>query len=110
MADTKWLTHIKHSFRSCMVGDGNKETPLDSFRWPLVSKFTVLGHALQSNGSVRACWSKARAAMWKSFWAILSLTVLGYWVSRTGLHYSAELFYPSSLSGLRVGLPSPGGF
>ena len=34
-----------------------------------VDTFIVLGHTVQSNGSIRACWTKARTAMWKSYWA-----------------------------------------
>ena len=30
--------------------------------------FPVLGHTLESSGSIRACWRKARNAMWRSFW------------------------------------------
>ena len=52
-----------------MVSDGNLDVPDDSDRWPLVHTFIVLGHAIQSSGSIRACWSQARSSMWKAFWA-----------------------------------------
>jgi len=29
----------------------------------------VLGHVLQATGSIRACWTRSRASMWKAFWA-----------------------------------------
>jgi hypothetical protein len=64
-----WHMNIKQSSRCCMVSDGNSDTPDDKDRWPLVDTFIVLGHAIQSNGSIRACWSRARSSMWKSFWA-----------------------------------------
>ena len=52
-----------------MVTEGNIDVPGDIELWPLVDTFIVLGHAIQSNGSVRACWARARTSMWKSFWA-----------------------------------------
>ena len=64
-----WHMNIKSSSRCCMVSDGNLDIPEDTDRWPLVDTFIVLGHAIQSSGSIRACWSRARTSMWKSFWA-----------------------------------------
>ena len=64
-----WHMNIKASSRCCMVSDGNLDVPDDRDRWPLVDTFIVLGHAVQSSGSIRACWSKARSSMWKAFWA-----------------------------------------
>jgi hypothetical protein len=64
-----WSMNIKASSRSCMVSEGNLQVPDNADRWPLVDTFIVLGHAIQSGGSVRACWTRARASMWKSFWA-----------------------------------------
>ena len=64
-----WGMNIKASSRCCMVSDGNPNVPDNADRWPLVDTFLVLGHAIQSNGSIRACWTRARTSMWKSFWA-----------------------------------------
>ena len=41
----------------------------DDQKWPLASEFVVLGHVLQDDGSIRRCWTRARAAMWRAFWA-----------------------------------------
>ena len=35
----------------------------------MVDTFVVLGHLLQSTGSIRACWEHGRASMWRVFWA-----------------------------------------
>ena len=52
-----------------MVAAGCLQVPSDVIRWPLLITFPVLGHAIQHNGSIRACWTRARASMWKAFWA-----------------------------------------
>jgi hypothetical protein len=65
----QWHMKIKDSSRCCMVADGNVDVPDNIDRWPLVDTFIVLGHSVQSNGSIRACWSQARSSMWKAFWA-----------------------------------------
>ena len=64
-----WHMNIKASSRSCMTSAGNVEVPGDPLRWPLVDNFVVLGHIIESSGSIRPCWSKCRTSMWKSFWA-----------------------------------------
>ena len=61
--------NIKASSRCCMVSEGNNDVPDNVERWPLVKTFLVLGHAIQANGSIRSCWSRARTSMWKAFWA-----------------------------------------
>ena len=38
-------------------------------KWPVHDAFVVLGHVLQSDGSIRECWRKTRRAMWRAFWA-----------------------------------------
>ena len=64
----KWELKIKPSSRSCMAAAGCPDTiPLE--KWPRVDSFVLLGHILQSNGSIRACWQSTRRSMWKSFWA-----------------------------------------
>ena len=65
----EWQMRIKPSSRCCMVAAGSLQVPADPRRWPIRDTFVVLGHILQSTGSIRACWSRSRAAMWKSFWA-----------------------------------------
>ena len=40
-----------------------------SERWRTVSVFSVLGHTIQSNGSIHACFSKTISAAWRQFWA-----------------------------------------
>ena len=72
-----WHMNIKGSSRCCMVSDGNLDVPDDGDRWPLVDTFIVLGHAVQSSGSIRACWSRARSSMWKAFWANPGATSAG---------------------------------
>ena len=52
-----------------MVARGSDAVPYDGNKWPLVDEFPVLGHSLQPCGSIRSCWTKAKGAMWKSFWA-----------------------------------------
>ena len=64
-----WKMDIKPSSRCCMVAAGCKEVPANNGRWPLKDSFLVLGHMLQSTGSIRACWSRSRASMWRAFWA-----------------------------------------
>ena len=60
---------IKASSRCCMVAHGNSAVPNDGVRWPVVESFVVLGHLVESTGSIRACWRRARGTMWKAFWA-----------------------------------------
>ena len=67
--ETKWNLRIKDSSRCCMAAMGNRETAHDLAKWPAVDVFPVLGHKLQSDGSVRACWTAARSSMWRSFWS-----------------------------------------
>ena len=65
----KWSMNIKESSRSCMVAAGNGETPSDPSRWPQADTFVVLGHTIETSGSIRPCWSKCRTSMWRAFWA-----------------------------------------
>ena len=65
----EWNLQVKPSSRNCMVARGNQKTPADPNKWPLVEVFPVLGHLIQENGSVRACWNNARRSMWRAFWA-----------------------------------------
>ena len=51
-----------------MVAAGNVEVPTEAQRWPMNDTFLVLGHLLQPTGSIRACWSRTKAVMWKAFW------------------------------------------
>jgi hypothetical protein len=51
-----------------MASVGSLSTPDDLNKWPVVSTFLVLGHRLQPNGSIRECWSSARASMWRAYW------------------------------------------
>ena len=64
-----WKMGIKASSRSCMVANGNASIPHEPDKWPIVDAFPVLGHVIQPTGSIRVCWSNARSAMWRSFWA-----------------------------------------
>ena len=65
---TNWQMNIKPTSRSCMVAAGSVQVPAEAERWPLKDTFVVLGHILQPTGSIRACWSRSRAVMWKAFW------------------------------------------
>lgn len=38
-------------------------------RWPISCSFRALGHTLQNDGSVRACWLNTKSQMWRSFFA-----------------------------------------
>ena len=51
-----------------MAAAGNSE-PCPPSKWPQVEVFSLLGHTLQQNGSIRACWHGTKRAMWRSFWA-----------------------------------------
>ena len=64
----KWELTIKPTSRSCMAAAGNLE-PQPPPKWPQAETFSLLGHTLQHNGSIRACWRDTRRAMWRSFWA-----------------------------------------
>ena len=61
----------KHISRSCMVALGSNQISPNEEKWPLCTTFIAFGHRLQHNGSVRACWSTTKTAMWKAFWANL---------------------------------------
>ena len=65
---SNWDLRIKPASRSCMAVAGSASQPLAEKK-PLCNTFVVLGHTLQNNGSVRACWKSARLAMWRSYWA-----------------------------------------
>ena len=86
---TKWGMGIKPSSRSCMVAEGSIEAPVDVSKWPLVKVFPVLGHHLQSNGSIRECWTRTRAAMWRAYWG------------NSGAHDAAHLSVTNRLSLLK---------
>ena len=64
-----WNMNIKSSSRSCTTSAGNLEIPSNPLRWPLVDFFAVLGHTIESSGSIRPCWTKCRTSMWRAFWA-----------------------------------------
>ena len=64
-----WCMKVKDSSRSCIVADGCLDLPEDTQKWPLSSTFNVLGHTLQSSGSIRACWSNTRRCLWRAFWS-----------------------------------------
>ena len=66
---SKWRMKIKPSSRACMRARGSDELPADPVKWPLCHQFIVLGHSLDDDGSIRSCWRRARASMWKAFWA-----------------------------------------
>jgi len=66
--EEKWNLSIKPSSRSCMAATGSVDQPT-SPKWPLCNTFQVLGHVLQNSGSIRACWRRTKALMWKAFWA-----------------------------------------
>ena len=66
---TRWRMKIKPSSRACMRARGSDELPGNPDKWPLCDQFIVLGHSLDDDGSIRSCWSRARASMWKAFWA-----------------------------------------
>ena len=60
--------HIKAGSRSCIVANGGEEGPSDPHRWPLTCALPVLGHTLQNNGSIRACWTKTKQSLWRAYW------------------------------------------
>ena len=64
-----WRMKIKDKSRSCIVAQGCNDEPANAARWPLLQTFEVLGHTLQSSGSIRACWSKTKRSMWYAFWS-----------------------------------------
>ena len=51
-----------------MACRGSGEISPDAARWPLVSEFPCLGHILQDDGGIRACYTHTRTQMWKAFW------------------------------------------
>ena len=52
-----------------MVAAGCVQMPADMQRWPLKDSFVVLGHILEPTGSIRACWKRTRASMWRAYWS-----------------------------------------
>jgi hypothetical protein len=64
-----WGQTIKPSSRSLMLCCGlADDVSIDAVRWPRVSEFECLGHVLQNNSSIRACFTNTKAKMWKAFW------------------------------------------
>ena len=65
---TKWALHIKPSSRACMVCRGNAESPIDPVKWPLRLQMNVLGHMVQYDCGIGACWHSTRAGLWGAYW------------------------------------------
>ena len=65
----QWRMAIKAASRSCTVAYGSAELSPDLQKWPMTESFEVLGHTVQSNGSIRACWSKTKRGLWRAFWS-----------------------------------------
>ena len=63
-----WHMRIKSTSRSCITSFGNAELSPDLSKWPMTDEFKVLGHTLQNNGSIRACWTLTKRGMWRAFW------------------------------------------
>ena len=66
----KWALQIKPNSRAIMPV---KAYPgeINSAGWPLVGSFTVLGHTLTPDGSVRTCQDLVLRGAWRAFWANL---------------------------------------
>ena len=65
----KWDLSIKPDSRQCMAAAGSTDETPDADKWPQVATFHVLGHTIDSHGSVHPCWHNTRQAMWRRFWA-----------------------------------------
>ena len=52
-----------------MLCRGSNEPWPDASKWPVVSAFPCLGHVIQDDASIRACFSNCKTLMWKAFWA-----------------------------------------
>ena len=65
---SQWGHEIKDSSRSVMACSGNPELSPDPSRWPLVDSFECLGHILQSDCGIRACFSNVKRSLWGAFW------------------------------------------
>ena len=59
---------IKDSSRSVMVCKGSRERSIDEERWPMVESFDCLGHIIQNDSGIRACFSNVKRSLWGSFW------------------------------------------
>ena len=51
-----------------MSCQGSRELPVFDESWQRVSAFPCLGHILQDNGSIRACFSNTTKSMWRAYW------------------------------------------
>ena len=66
---TTWGQCMKPSSRLLMPCRGNSDELPDVSRWKVVKIFPALGHLIQDDSQVRACFNATRAAMWRAFWA-----------------------------------------
>ena len=66
--ETVWGHKIKPSSRMVMSCQGSRELPVFDESWQRVSAFPCLGHILQDNGSIRACFSNTTKSMWRAYW------------------------------------------
>ena len=69
---------IKPSSRSCLVPRGSLDSPRDEQKWPVLSEFPALGHILQDNGDVRACWTQTKRSMWRAFFGNCGARAAGH--------------------------------
>ena len=65
----RWNLELKSDSKILQPGHGCQE-PCDWVSgWSIVPSTQYLGHIVQTNFSIRACWQAARTKMWKAFWA-----------------------------------------
>ena len=63
-----WSLSIKPSSRMIMVADGaDDHSTCDPDIWPICTNMEALGHLLENDGSVNACFTRTVRNMWKSF-------------------------------------------
>ena len=66
---TRWNLELKSDSKILQPGLGCQESCDWITGWKIVPSTQYLGHIVQTNCSIRACWQAARRKMWKAFWA-----------------------------------------
>ena len=65
---SSWNQNIKPISRMVLACSDCPDASPDSANWPMLEEFPCLGHTLEGNAGIRACFTNTKRSMWKAFW------------------------------------------
>ena len=66
---SEWSLALKPDSKLALLPAGSNHAAGIDEDFAVVTSMPVLGHIIDSKGGIRECWTAARNAMWKAFWA-----------------------------------------